>query len=171
MYYCFSWYPSWNRCNVHVHHTECIVMMEFKCSDWYLIKKKKKTEIRTTYCTCILVIFSFDIFKLKYTTNNFSPVNFHVTRFVVIKFSKWILFTTFCIICAIFSVFILSFWQQLFIYLLNFFNSTVGLICVNLLIDFDASSKRTKCDVPKTSISCHNIYLVIYSILFEVHFL
>ena len=32
----------------------------------------------------------------------------------------------------------LSFWQKLFIYLLNFFNScdsqTVGLICVNLLI-------------------------------------
>ena len=41
---------------------------------------------------------------------------------------------------AISTVFILSFWQQLFIYLLNFLNSTVGLICVNLLIDFDASN-------------------------------
>ena len=69
---------------------------------------------------------------------------------------------------AIFTVFILSFWQQLFIYLLNFFNSTVGLIFVNLLIDFDASRKRAECDAPKTSISCHNIYLVIYSILFDV---
>ena len=69
---------------------------------------------------------------------------------------------------AIFTIFILSFWLQLFIYLLNFFNSTVGLICFNLLIDFDAFCKRTECDVPKTSISCHNIYLVIYSILFDV---
>ena len=69
---------------------------------------------------------------------------------------------------AIFTVFILSFWQQLFIYLLNFFNSTVGLICVNLLIDFDAFCKRAECDAPKTSISCHNIYVVIYSILFHV---
>ena len=69
---------------------------------------------------------------------------------------------------AIFTVFILSFWQQLFIYLLNFFNSTVGLICVNLLIDFDAFCKRAECDASKTSISCHNIYLVIYSILFDV---
>ena len=53
---------------------------------------------------------------------------------------------------------ILSFWQQLFIYLFNFLNSTVGLICVNLLIDLDASCKRVECDAPKTSISCHNIY-------------
>ena len=64
------------------------------------------------------------------------------------------------------------FEQKLFIYLLNFFHScdsqTVGLICVNLLIDFDASCKRTKCDVPKTSISRHNIYLVIYWIRVDV---
>ena len=72
---------------------------------------------------------------------------------------------------AIFTVFILSFWQQLFIYLLNFLNSTVGLIYVNLLIDFEASCKLAECDAPKTSDSCHNICLVIYSILFEVHFL
>ena len=75
---------------------------------------------------------------------------------------------------ANFTVFILSFWQQLFIYLLNLnlFNScdsqTVELICFNLIIDFDASRKRAECDVPKTSISCHNIYLIISSILFDV---
>ena len=78
---------------------------------------------------------------------------------------------------AIFTVFILSFWQQLFIYLLNLnlFNScdsqTVGLICFNLLIDFVASRKRAECDVPKTSISCHNIYLIISSILLRQHIL
>ena len=55
-----------------------------------------------------------------------------------------------------------------------FFNyrdsQTVGLICFNLLhvIDFDPFCKRAECDAPKTSISCHNIYLVIYSILFDV---
>ena len=48
------------------------------------------------------------------------------------------------------------------------FNSTIGLICVNLLIDFDAFCKRAECDAPKTPISRHNIYLVIYSILFDV---
>ena len=69
----------------------------------------------------------------------------------------------------IFTVFIPLFWQQLFIYLLHFINScdsqTVGLICVNISIDFDLfCCKRKKCDFPKTSISCH-IYLVFYSIL------
>ena len=66
-----------------------------------------------------------------------------------------------------FLLFLFSFCPKLFIYLLNYFNScdiqTDGLICVNLLIDFDA-----ECDVPKTSISWHNSYLVIYSILFDV---
>ena len=35
-------------------------------------------------------------------------------------------------------------------------------INVNMLIDFNSSCKRLECDVPKTLITCHNIYLVIY---------
>ena len=76
------------------------------------------------------------------------------------------------IITVWFFRFLFYHFDKLFIYLLNFLNSfdsqTVGLICVNLLIDFVASSKWAECDAPKASISCHNIYLVIYSIFFYV---
>ena len=40
--------------------------------------------------------------------------------------------------------------------LLLWFNR-VGLICVNMLVYFDASWKRAECDALKTSIRCHNI--------------
>ena len=70
----------------------------------------------------------------------------------------------------LFTIFIRSFWQQLFIYHFNVFHSCdskmVGL-SVNMLIDFDVSCKRTECDIPDFYLSQHLLrYLFRYLLKF-----
>ena len=151
--------------------TACLKLLQCHC--WhYLFEFDNILELNTYFChlhtlSVLMWLFTFMLFFFQryvrvYLSTCTCNIFFYKTRGRVFPEAEGYYHR------AIFTVFILSFWQQLFIYLLNFFNSTVGLICINLLIDFDTFCKREECDARKNSISCHNIYLVIYSILFDV---